>query len=83
MGGMILAPRIETSLNRDDLTHFYRGYGKATPGLWAETRKLLNEQLSNQIDIQVAIKSAIEAFEIMEEMLKLSSQTTYPLKMVI
>lgn len=62
MGARILAPRIEESLGRTDITHFYRLYGEDTLVNWAVTIDLLERELTTQQHLNRAIEGATSSF---------------------
>ena len=62
MGAQILAPRIETSLQRNDVTKFYRLYGDQTRSYWQSTQARLDAGLSNETARQRAGEGARWAF---------------------
>jgi heme oxygenase len=70
MGGLFLAPRVESELDRVDVTRFYRGYGKETASLWRETQSIINSELTTQSEIVQAIAAANQLFDSMYQILE-------------
>ena len=62
MGARVLAPRIEQSLQRTDITHFYRLYGEHTLANWSDTISLLENELTTQWQRERAVDGATAAF---------------------
>lgn len=74
MGARILAPRIETTLGRTDITHFYRLYGEDTLANWAETIDLLEQELVDQCQRDRAVEGASTAFRSLIERFSMQVQ---------
>ena len=75
MGARILAPRIETSLGRTDISHFYRLYGEQTLANWAETINLLERELTTQQRLDRAAEGATFAFNSLISRFSTQAQT--------
>lgn len=69
MGGLFLAPRVESALNRDDVTRFYKGFGKQTAPLWRETQMIIDAELNHPEQVSQAIEVANQLFESMHKIL--------------
>lgn len=69
MGGLFLAPRVESALNRDDVTRFYKGFGKQTAPLWRETQMIIDAELNHPERVSQAIEVANQLFESMHKIL--------------
>ena len=62
MGARLLAPRIEASLGRSDVTQFYRLYGEHTFDYWQRTLSLIDETLDDEQAVVDACEGACWAF---------------------
>lgn len=69
LGGRVLAPLVNKSLSREDITAFYTGYGDKTYELWKETQLELNSKLTDSNQIDIAIQTAKQMFANMAESL--------------
>jgi heme oxygenase len=76
LGGRVLAPLVEKSLNRLDVTRFYNGYSN-TFDLWRETQGVLDANLITPKQIEVAINSANQLFSSMGESLDIVSESQF------
>lgn len=70
LGAQFIAPRVEQSLNRDDVTHFYRAYGVAVMSHWQHTQHILNTELITDEEQQLSVCGAQTAFNLMLEILE-------------
>lgn len=77
LGGQVLAPLVERSLNRLDVTNFYNGYREKTFDLWRVTQGELDERLITPIQIEAAITSANQLFSSMAESLDIVSEAQF------
>lgn len=67
MGARILAPRIEATLKRSDITRYYRLYGDQTLAHWQSTTNWLNRELDDEACYQRARSGADWAFNLLIE----------------
>lgn len=67
MGARILAPRIEATLKRSDITRYYRLYGEQTLAHWQSTTNWLNRELGDEASYQRARNGADWAFNLLIE----------------
>lgn len=67
LGAQFIAPRIEETLKRDDVTHFYRGYGEKVMPHWFVTQQRLDNELCTDMDREHARKGAVFAFDALIE----------------
>jgi len=79
LGGRVLAPLIERSLNRHDVTHFYNGYRDNTFALWKATQYELDSQLIEPQQIETAVESAKKLFLSMSDSLDIVSHSYFKL----
>lgn len=63
LGAQFIAPRIEETLARQDVTHFYRGYGARVMPHWQGTRERIDSELNTDLDRENARKGAVLAFD--------------------
>jgi|GEM_PF-1145866 len=70
LGAQFIAPRVEQSLGRNDITHFYRGYGSNVMSRWRDTLEILNHALLSDEEQQLAISGAQAAFGLMLDTLE-------------
>lgn len=74
MGARILAPRIEATLKRSDITRYYRLYGDQTLAHWQNTTNWLNSELDDEASYQPARSGADWAFNLLIEHFKCMQQ---------
>lgn len=70
LGAQFIAPRVEQSLGRNDVTRFYRGYGHNLMSRWRNTQDTLNSELVGDEALQLAISGAQGAFGLMLDTFK-------------
>lgn len=63
LGARVLAPRIEASLGRSDVTQFYRLYGEHTFEYWQAASLLIDETLCDEHAVAEACEGACWAFK--------------------
>lgn len=63
LGAQFIAPRVEQTLERLDVTHFYRGYGDLVHQHWSATKALLDTTLLESQQINLAMQGAQDAFQ--------------------
>jgi heme oxygenase len=69
LGGVFLAPRIETTLSRQDVTLYYRGDGEQTRPEWINTQVELETHLKSTNDFEEALFGASYSFELLYQIL--------------
>ncbi len=69
LGAQFIAPRVEQTLDRLDVTNFYRGYGDFVHQYWSETTSLLDRKLLESWQLELAVKGAQDAFQSLLEII--------------
>lgn len=63
LGAQYIAPRVSQTLNRDDVTHYFRGYGDDVMTLWQLTSEWLDQELPCEKSQKTAVEGAMFAFD--------------------
>lgn len=69
LGGVFLAPRIEKTLSRKDVTLYYRGDGEQTRPEWINTQNELETNLKSTNDFDEALFGASYSFELLHQIM--------------
>ena len=69
LGGVFLAPRIEKTLSRKDVTLFYRGDGEQTSSEWSNTKVQLENNLQSAEEYDEALFGASYSFELLHQIM--------------
>lgn len=68
LGGQIIAPKVEKTLARNDITAYLRGPKENTYKFWEETSKFINTTLVDDESKHEALTGAKESFDYMLEL---------------
>lgn len=75
MGGQIIGPRVEKTLQRKDITNFYNCYGDNTMAYWQKNKAYINDAITNNFALKEAITGAQWAFQLLINQLEAEQST--------
>jgi heme oxygenase len=74
LGGQVIAPKVERTLQRTDVTQHFWGPKSETYTLWSQSMAYLDSQLIDEISLQQAIQGAQESFALMMDITELQQE---------